>query len=76
MTLLSFPITKVFVYLDGLTAERFQKLQAQIYQSFHNIDFELGRGGWLEEKEDQLQRRNSAINRIFYFPGSHRDITM
>jgi len=45
MTLLSFPITKVFVYLDGLTAEIFQILQAQIHQSFHNTDFELGWGG-------------------------------
>lgn len=63
MTLLSFPITKVFVYLDGLTAERFQILQAQLYQSFHNIDCELGWGVWLEGKENWLQRRNSAINR-------------
>ena len=45
MTLLSFPITKVFVYLDGLIAEIFQILQVQIHQSFRNIDFELGWGG-------------------------------
>lgn len=48
MTWLSFSITKISVHLDDPKAERFQNLEAQMYQSSYNISFRWNWGRQLE----------------------------